>query len=168
MAMRDFFKNFNLACKAFFKTFKEPEKVQLLIENRETPKLAEAADPSHLRILYYLQQSGRLIDFLKEDIAAFNDAQIGAAVRKIHQDCAQTIEELVTIRPLRDENEGATVQIHKGYDPAEIKIVGNIKGEPPFTGTLIHRGWKAHKLSLPKKSGNVGMEVICPAEVEVK
>jgi hypothetical protein len=168
MGLKNFFRNFKLACQAFFRAFKEPEKMQMLLDGQEVSKPAEVNDRSHLHLLYYLQHSGRLIDFLKEDITAFTDAQVGAAVRKIHQDCAQIIEELVTIRTLRDENEGATIQIHKGYNPAEIKIVGKIKGEPPFTGTLVHKGWKAHKLSLPRKAGEQLTDVICPAEVEVK
>lgn len=168
MGLGNFFRNFKLACRAFFRAFKEPEKMQMFIENQEPPKQSETPDRSHMQLLYYLQHSGRLIDFLKEDIQAFSDAQIGAAARKIHQDCAQTIEELVTVRPLRDETEGATIQVLKGYNPAEIKVVGKIKGEPPFTGVLVHRGWKAHKLSLPKKTAEQIADVICPAEVEVK
>lgn len=156
-----------LACKAFFKAFKEPEKAKQFLEDQK-PKQLETFDPSHLRLLAYLQQGGRLIDFLKEDLSAFSDAQVGAAVRKIHQDCAQSLEELVTVRPLRDEQEGAAIHIPKGFDPAEIKVVGKVKGEPPFTGVLLHRGWKAHKRSLPKKTGEQTPEVICPAEVEVK
>jgi hypothetical protein len=128
----------------------------------------ETVDQSHLRLLNYLQQTSRLVDFIKEDIAGFNDAQVGAAVRKIHQDCAQALEELVTIRPLKDEQEGTTVQVPKGYNPAEIKVVGKVKGEPPFTGVLVHRGLKAQKRSLPKKTGEQTPEVICPAEVEIK
>jgi hypothetical protein len=157
-----------LAFKAFIKAFKEPEKAQQFVEETAPPKQLETADQSHLRLLYYLQQAGRLIDFLKEDISSFSDAQVGAAVRKIHQDCAQTMEELVTIRPLKDEQEGSTIQVSKGYNPAEIKVVGKVKGEPPFTGILVHRGWKAQKRSLPKKTGEQTPEVICPAEVEVK
>lgn len=156
-----------LAFKAFMKAFKEPEKAKQFVEDTP-PKQVDYADQSHLRLLHYLQQSSRLVDFLKEDLSAFNDAQVGAAVRKIHQDCAQAVEELVTIRPLRDEQEGSTVQVHKGYDPAEIKVVGKIKGEPPFTGTLVHRGWKAQKRSLPKKTSEQMLEVICPAEIEIK
>jgi hypothetical protein len=34
------------------------------------------ADYSHLRLLGYLQQGSRLVDFLKEDISAFSDAQV--------------------------------------------------------------------------------------------
>ena len=157
-----------LAFKAFIKAFKEPEKGQQFIDEVTSPKQIETSDQSHLRLLYYLQQASRLIDFLKEDIAAFNDAQVGAAVRKIHHDCAQALEELVTIRPLKDEQEGAAVQVPKGYNPAEIKIVGKVKGEPPFTGVLIHRGWKAQKRSLPKRTGEQASDVICPAEVEIR
>jgi hypothetical protein len=157
-----------LAFKAFMKAFKEPEKAQQFVDDATAPKQLEAVDQSHLRLLNYLQQTSRLIDFLKEDIAGFNDAQVGAAVRKIHQDCSQALEELVTIRPLKDEHEGTTVQVPKGYNPAEIKVVGKVKGEPPFTGILVHRGWKAQKRSLPKKTGEQTPEVICPAEVEIK
>jgi hypothetical protein len=46
--------------------------------------------------------------------------------------------------------------------------VGKVKGEPPFTAVLVHRGWKAHKKSLPKNMGEQGTEIICPAEVEVR
>lgn len=157
-----------LAFKAFIKAFKEPEKTQQFVDDTAAPMQLETSDQSHLRLLNYLQQTSRLIDFIKEDIASFNDAQVGAAVRKIHQDCAQALEELVTIRPLKDEQEGTTIQIPKGYNPAEVKVVGKVKGEPPFTGTLVHRGWKAQKRSLPKKTGEQTPEVICPAEIEVK
>jgi hypothetical protein len=160
---------FILACKAFLKALKEPEKAQQFLDSLPaiTQKKQET-DPSHLRLLSTLQQEGRLIDFLKEDIQAFTDQQIGAAVRKIHHDCNAALEDLVTIRPLRDEQEGSKVQIPKGYDPSEIKVVGNVKGEPPFSGVLIHRGWKAHKRSLPKKTGEYKGEVLCPAEIEIK
>ncbi|MFI0435699.1 MAG: DUF2760 domain-containing protein [Parachlamydiaceae bacterium] len=159
---------FILAFKAFIKALKEPEKAEQFINQTQALKELEGSDQSHLRLLHSLQQAGRLIDFLKEDIGPFSDAQVGAAVRKIHQDCGQIIEELVTIRPLKEESEGMTVQVAKGYNPAEIKIVGNVKGEPPFSGILVHRGWKAQKRSLPKKSGDQTSDVICPAEVEIK
>ncbi len=156
-----------LAFKAFFKAFRNPEKAQQFLETQLT-KQPELFDASHLRLLYYLQHSGRLVDFLQEDIKPFSDAQVGAAVRKIHQDCGRALEELITIRPLREEKEGSKIQVPKGYDPSEIKIIGNVKGEPPFYGTLVHRGWKAHKRSLPKKTGQQIAEIICPAEVEIK
>jgi hypothetical protein len=154
-----------LAVKAFFKALKEPLKAQDFIE--EKPKLIEGHDQAHLRLLNILQHSGRLIDFLKEDISKFNDAQVGAAVRKIHEDCSKTLEEIVTIRPIREENEGDKIKVNPGYDPSLIKVVGKVKGEPPYIGTLIHRGWKAHKRSLSKKIGEQQNDVICPAEIEI-
>lgn len=154
-----------LAIKAFFKALKEPEKALNFVE--EKPVKVDSNDQSHLRLLALLQHSGRLIDFLKEDIVAFNDSQVGAAVRKIHEDCRKSLEDVVTIRPVMEEPEGTMIHVPKGYNPSTMKVVGKVKGEPPFTGILVHRGWKAHKLSLPKKTGDHS-EIICPAEIEVR
>lgn len=158
------------AIKAFIKAWREPAKAMKFLEDAkcQPEKITDQSDQSHLRLLAFMQQSGRLIDFLKEDIATCDDAQIGSAVRKIHQDCSKSLEELVTIRPLMTENEGATVRVPQGYDPSCIKVVGKVKGEPPYTGTLVHKGWKAHKRSLPKKIGEHHNDVICPAEIEVR
>lgn len=155
-----------LAIKAFMAAWQNPERAEQLLQVTEKKK--EREDPSHLRLLVLLQQDGRLIDFFKEDITSFSDAQVGAAVRKIHQDCSKSLEELVTIRPLMSEAEGATITVASGYNPAEYKIVGKVKGEPPYTGKLVHRGWKAHKRSLPKCSLEQAAEVLAPAEVEVR
>lgn len=157
-----------LAFKAFIKALKEPEQGKNFVEGVMASKQIEVNDQSHISLLHYLQQASRLIDFLKEDISSFQDAQVGAAVRKIHHDCGEALEELVTVRPFKDEQEGTTVQIPKGFDPSQIKIVGKVKGEPPYTGILIHRGWKAQKRSLPKKSGEQTTDIICPAEVEIR
>ncbi len=163
-----------LAFKAFFKALKDPKKAQLFLEEPSFQKelLHQAAgtggDYSHLRLLALLQQSGRMVDFFKEDISTFSDAQVGAAVRKIHQDCSESLEELVTIRPVIEEDEGAKIRIPVGYDPEQIKIVGQVKGDPPFNGVIRHRGWKAHKRSLIKKVGEQSSNIICPAEVEVR
>jgi hypothetical protein len=155
-----------LAIKAFFKAFREPKQAEEFLN--EAPKQIESFDSSHLRLLGMLQQSGRLIDFLKEDISAFTDAQVGAAVRKIHEDCAKSLEEFVTVRPLMDEKEGSTIRIPEGYDVESIHLVGNVKGNPPYQGTLVHKGWKAHKRSLPKKVSGQASAIICPAEVEIR
>jgi hypothetical protein len=157
-----------LAIKAFFKAWKDPASAQTFLDEKPATKEFPSHDHSHLRLLALLQQSGRLIDFLKEDIHDFTDAQIGAAVRQIHQDCGKSLEELITLRPLIPEKEGTSITIQKGYDPAAIKILGKVRGEPPYTGTVVHPGWKAHKRSLPQKMGEQSSEIICPAEIEVK
>lgn len=158
------------AFRAFWKALKDPKKAEEFLVDKPqiTVKENEKSDLSHLRLLSLMQQSSRLIDFLKEDLSSFSDAQVGAAVRKIHTDSAKSLEELVTIRPVFDEEEGTKITIPQGYDPSEIKIIGNVKGEPPFVGTLVHKGWKAVKRSLPKKMGEQATDVIYQAEIEVK
>ncbi len=151
--------------KLFFKVLKNPVSAKLLLEDIQEKPVK--SDPSHIRMLSLLQQSGRLIDFLKEDIQGFTDGQIGAVARKIHSDCNAILEEIVTVRPIRQENEGTTVTIDKGFDPSEIKITGNVKGEAPYTGKLVHKGWKVHKHSLPKQTGSVTPGIIYPAEIEI-
>jgi len=160
-----------MAIRAFFKALKAPQEAALFLEGpltiQKEPK-NEDLDPSHLRLLALLQRSGRLIDFLQEDISAFDDSQIGSVVRNIHADCKKSIEELVTIRPIMDQQEGSSVTIPIGYDASQIKLVGKVVGAPPFTGTIVHRGWKAHKRSLPKIVADLNHEVIATAEIEVR
>jgi len=128
----------------------------------------EGKDPSHLRLLALLQSQARLLDFLQEDLSSYNDAEIGAAVRKIHADASKVLEEHVTLRPLITEAEGAAIQIPPGFDPRHYKVVGKVKGNPPYTGTVIHRGWKAHKESLPRSVQEDAKGIVAPAEIEVK
>jgi len=160
------------AFKAFFRAFKDPVIAEKLLELKapEPKSLPSTAsgDYSHLRLLSLMQESSRLVDFLKEDLSSFDDAQIGAAARKIHEECGKCLEDLVTVRPLMEENEGSKITIPQDYDPSKIKVVGKIKGSPPYTGILVHKGWKAHKRSLPKKIGDQIAEVISPAEIEVR
>lgn len=157
-----------LAFKSFFKALKEPQKAEKFLSDAEEPQKPSGKDRSHLQLLSALQQAGRLIDFLKEDITGFSDAQVGAAVRQIHDGCRKSLEDLVTVRSVMDQSEGEKITVPAGYSASEIKIVGHVKGEPPYEGTLVHRGWKAHKLSLPKTFGEFSVEVIAPAEVEIK
>lgn len=155
-----------IAVKAFFKALKDPKEAEYYLKG-QPKQIEEKKDPSHLRLLSQMQQSGRLIDFLKEDISPYSDAQIGAAVRKIHAECGKSLEELVTIRPVMDQKEGEQVTLQPGYDSSAFKVVGKVKGEPPYSGKLVHKGWKAHKQSLPKQVGETSTEILCPAEIEV-
>lgn len=157
------------AFKAFFMALKNPVMAEKLLQVKAPEvKQAQTTDDSHLRLLGLMQESSRLIDFLKEDLSSFDDAQIGAAARKVHEECRKCLEDLVTVRPLMEENEGSNVTIPQGYDPSKIKVIGKIKGQPPYVGVLVHKGWKAHKRSLPKKIGDQTGEVLCPAEVEIR
>ncbi|MBC2704173.1 DUF2760 domain-containing protein [Desulfobacula sp.] len=120
-----------------------------------------------LHSLSVLQRDGRLLDFFDEDLSLYDDEQIGAAVRSIHEDCKKTIKKYIDPKPVIDNEEGEMVTIEPGFDIDSIKLVGNISGEPPFEGVLKHRGWKAGKKEIPKLSDIQDAAIIIPAEVEI-
>ena len=97
-----------------------------------------------------LQQEGRLIDFLEEDVSAFSDAEIGAAARVVHEGCRKAVRDHFSIVPLRSESEGARVTLQEGFDPSAVRLTGNVVGKAPFTGSLVHRGWRAADVKLPR------------------
>jgi len=117
-----------------------------------------------------LQERGRLVDFLMEDITTFNDAQVGAAARVVHNGCRAALQEYLGIRSVREEAEGSSVTVPSGYQADEYRLIGNIRGEGPFTGTLVHRGWKAASVRLPRlvRVETDRLPTIAPAEVEIK
>ena len=114
-----------------------------------------------------LQREGRLVDFLQEDLQAYEDAQIGAAVRSIQENCQKTLHRYVDPRAIIDREEGEEVSVPEGFDPSVIKLSGKVSGNPPFKGILQHRGWRAGERNLPTLSGTLDPDVISPAEVEI-
>jgi hypothetical protein len=120
-----------------------------------------------VQLLAILQREGRLLDFLQEEIDAYSDAQIGAAVRDIHRGCRKALAEHAPLEPVLAEAENAAVRVDAGFDPSRIRLTGNIVGEPPFTGTLKHHGWRAAKVVLPEATGSADPTVVAPAEVEL-
>ena len=120
-----------------------------------------------VQILAILQRDGRLIDFLTEDIVPYSDAQIGAAVRTLHQNCRETIERYIKLEPIIAKDEGKSVTVPYDIDPSTIKLVGNVSGSPPWHGLLRHRGWRVTAVNLPPLPEGTGRTVITQAEVEV-
>ena len=118
------------------------------------------------QFLALLQRDGRLLDFLMEDLGAYGDAQVGAAARDVHAGAVQVLTRYLSISPVVDEEEGQQLTIERGADPARIKVVGNVAGEPPYTGVVRHRGWWATRVELPPVPSAV-QSVLAPAEVEV-
>jgi hypothetical protein len=119
------------------------------------------------QILAILQRDGRLVDFLMEDLAAYSNEQVGAAVRDVHRGCRQALEKYATLAPVFDAAEGSMVTVDAGSDAARVKVVGNAVGAPPFRGVLRHRGWDATRLDLPPLPVT-GRSVLAPAEVEIQ
>jgi hypothetical protein len=121
-----------------------------------------------LRVLAVLQRDGRLVDFLQEEIDPYTDAQIGAAVRDIHRGCRKALRDYLTVGPILPGLEESAVTIPTGFDPAEIRLTGNVQGSPPFHGVLKHHGWKVEAVHLPALPGaRDDSAVLAPAEVEI-
>lgn len=127
----------------------------------------ERLHASGLTVLSLLQREGRLIDFLQEDMAAFSDAEIGAAARVVHAGCRKVFAEYFTLEPALKDAEGATIQVPAGFDAQRIRLTGNIAGQPPFRGTLKHHGWVATAVNLPTVSEALDPRVLAAAEVEL-
>jgi hypothetical protein len=130
-------------------------------------QLKTAAPDSALQLLGLLQHDGRFVDFIQEDIAGFSDAEVGAAVRVVHEGCRKVMREHVTLEPVRSENEGSRITLQAGFDASAVRLIGNVAGQPPFTGTLVHRGWRSAGLKLPKLAAEHDVQVLAPAEVEL-
>jgi Domain of unknown function (DUF2760) len=131
----------------------------------ESPAL-ESTDRA-VQMLALLQRDGRLIDFITEDIAPYQDAQIGAAARDVHESCRKAIDHYLALEPVIASEEGQPVTVEPGFDPAAIKLIGNVTGHPPLRGLLRHRGWRVAEVNLPPLPSSGGRTIIAPAEVEI-
>jgi len=146
----------------------KPESVPV----QPAPVLPEVnrADAEIVALLAMLQEKGRLVDFLMDDINAYGDAQVGAAARVVHAGCKGVLQEHFSIHPVRAEPEGSTVQVPAGYSADAYRLVGKISGQAPFSGVLVHRGWKTDTVKLPLllRAPTGQLPAIAPVEVDLK
>jgi hypothetical protein len=172
-----------LAFKAFWQTLVNPDfaasVARLSQDERLTspvvreeiaPKPAafqETAPEAALQLLSLLQQEGRFLDFLEENVSGFSDAEIGGAARVVHEGCRKALREHLALEPVRTETEGIRLTLEEGFDASAVRLTGNVVGTPPFSGTLIHRGWRVTEIKLPKVAAGHDLSVLAPAEVEL-
>jgi hypothetical protein len=140
--------------------------VSLPVREKPAPPAKPSSVPA-LQLLGILQREGRFVDFLQEDITAFDDGAVGAAARLVHDGCRKVLVEYITLEPLRSDGEGARVVVERGFDQAAIRLTGNVTGEPPFTGSLRHHGWRVAEVRLPAPPPEPEAAIIAPAEVEL-
>ncbi len=148
------------------------EEPPALPAHEEEPEEEEEVDEGvrnapAVQILALLQKEGRLLDFLQEDIEDYADDQIGAAVRNIHRDCRQVLEDHVGLEPIQEGEEEQEVKVEEGFDPSRIRLIGNVTGDPPFEGVLRHHGWRAARINIQELPEGHDPTVIHPAEVEL-
>jgi hypothetical protein len=136
------------------------------------PPRAAAANQAEAEVVAFfglLQEKGRLVDFLMEDLTSYEDTQVAAAARVIHQGCRQVLQEHFKITAVSEAEEGSQISVPAGYAADEYRLVGKVSGDPPFTGKLIHKGWKTESVTLPRivKPDEKRLPAIAPAEVEL-
>jgi len=130
-------------------------------------KPAEQPPDRAIQMLALFQRDGRLVDFLTEDVSPYPDSQLGAAVRTIHSSCRQVLDRYLKLEPIIPSEEDQPVTVQAGFDPAAIKLLGNVVGEPPIKGLLRHRGWQVKEVNLPSLPQASGRNIVAPAEVEI-
>src|SRR5688500_6320874 len=108
--------NFALGFRVLFRIWSDDDfarKVKDLAEGKPLPKaepqpapkvpapptaVPKAARRSEaVSLLAVLQREARFVDFIKEPIGAYSDAQIGAAARDVHQGCAAALDRLFAL-----------------------------------------------------------------------
>ncbi len=154
---------FLLSLRSFWKVLTDGESAA-----KVDAALGQTLTGPDLRVLAILQRDGRLLDFLQEDIDSYTDAQIGAAARDIHRGCRKVLRDYLPVEPVLSAEEGQRVTVEMGFDPASIRLTGNVTGSPPFQGILKHHGWRlkaAHLPSFPEAQKE--SPILAPAEVEV-
>jgi hypothetical protein len=179
-----------LALRVFFRVLADAliaEQVARLLDGSPSPEVApskqaapqpnsqpaprkpkESVASEALNLLAAMQREARFVDFIKEPLAAYSDAQIGAAARDVHRDCGTLLERIFALRPLIEASEGAQVPVPAGFDAARYRLTGNVGGQTPQSGKLCHHGWEATRCDLPERTAAAdAARVIAPAEVEL-
>jgi len=155
------------------KALPEPEKPKpVVVEKKvepEKPKISAAQyhRDGALALLALLQREGRFVDFVRDSVDGASDADIGAAAREVHRGCRKVLDQHLSFEAVMPGEEEAKVSVPKGFDPAEVRLIGEAKGEPPYRGTLRHHGWRVVDAKLPTLAEGIDRAVIAPAEVEL-
>jgi len=133
----------------------------------ETTMLRESTPDAALQLLGLLQKEARFVDFVQENVSGYSDTDIGAAARVVHEGCSKVLRQHFELEPVRHEAEGNRITLPKGFDASAVRLTGNIVGDAPFTGTLVHRGWKVKNIKLPKITEGHDVRIVAAAEVEL-
>lgn len=145
-----------------------PAAVEPTPPKRATPPAPKPGRSDAITLLAMLQREARLVDLVQEPLGDYSDEQIGAAARGVLSDCHTTLQRVFQLQPVIDDQENAEVETPAEFSAGCYRLTGNVAGEPPFRGRLVHHGWMASKCELPSWSGDDGAaKVVAPAEIEL-
>lgn len=137
------------------------------VATADEPATASASPDVALRLLATLQEEARLIDFVREDIDAYGDADVGSAARGIHAALRKALDDRLVLEPILPGEDGDVVEVPADFEPALIRVTGKLAGGPPYSGVLRHGGWRVRDVRLPAPSPGSDPRILLPAEVEV-
>ncbi len=120
-----------------------------------------------LQLLSILQNESRLVDFIREDVAPFSDEEVGAAVRVVHKGLRKAFDDHFTVEPIISQEEGDAVVVETGFKPQEVQLLGQVSGDGPFKGVLVHQGWRVTDVRLPKMVEGRDSFILASAQVEL-
>ncbi|MEA3465635.1 MAG: DUF2760 domain-containing protein [Thermodesulfobacteriota bacterium] len=132
----------------------------------------ESNDAAVVQFLARLQEKGRLIDFIMDDISAYDNESVGAAARIVHQGCCDVLNDSFTIEAVHAGEEMETISLADNYDSNSYRLIGKVPDAAPFDGQVLHRGWKTTRVNLPQVVNSeehieVARSIIAPAEIEI-
>jgi hypothetical protein len=132
------------------------------------PPVVKSPRSDAITLLATLQREARFVDIVSESLDGYSDAQIGAAARDVLRDSGKVLARVFSLQPVVDSEEGATVDIPVGYETGCYRLTGNVSRDPPFSGKLMHAGWRATKCDQPTWTGSQNAAlVVAPAEVQL-
>jgi hypothetical protein len=156
-----------LAARCSTRALRDPSfgaKVRPLLAPPEPEKPSKPSGEP-LRLLAVLQRDSRFLDFFMDDLGAAADDQVLAFIKKMHPECQAAIKEHLVLESVLAKDEGEMVEVPPGFDPSAIRLLGNVTGQPPFRGTLQHRGWRVKEIKLAPPPSGQDEFVVQPAEV---
>lgn len=78
------------------------------------------------------------------------------------------LDDYLSIEPVLDGAEESSVLVPADFDPAAVRLIGNVDAKPPFQGMLKHHGWRVRSVRLPVlPTPRDDSSVLSPAEVEI-
>lgn len=132
----------------------------------------QSCDAAVVQFVARLQEKGRLLDFIMDDIAAYDNESVGAAARIVHQGCCEVIQDSFTIETVFNGEEMENITLADNYDSHSYRLIGKVPEAAPFVGQVLHRGWKTTRVNLPQVVNTeehieVARSIIAPADVEI-
>jgi hypothetical protein len=138
--------------------------------DRPAPPAASRSQPRRsdaLTLLSALQREARFVDLVQESLTQYSDEQIGAAARDVLRDCRAVIDRMFALQPVLSGEENEMVETPAKLVAGRLRVTGNVSGDPPYRGRLVHHGWEATRCDLPSWAGDgESARVVAPAEIE--